>query len=266
MKKLIAIDDGHGMTTAGKRTPAFSDGTVMLENEFNAAVADYLDAQLRRHGFDTLLVAGGAADTSDVPLGTRTGLANNRPLRNKYNRPADLYLSIHANAFQGVWTDENSTAQGIETFVQTGLPTTGDTYRYAQIIHNQLLKGTRMRDRGVKLADFHVTRETAMPAVLVECGFMDNRHDAPLLRSNEYRQECAEELARAVCEIFGVDWIAEDEPAPPVADAPSDWAVEDWNWGLETGITKGGESQGLLTREQGVVMMRRLYKLMKAEG
>ena len=37
----IAIDDGHGMETAGKRTPAFSDGSVMRENEFNRAVVSY---------------------------------------------------------------------------------------------------------------------------------------------------------------------------------------------------------------------------------
>ena len=39
---LIAIDAGHGMDTAGKRTPAFEDGTIMKENEFNEATAWYL--------------------------------------------------------------------------------------------------------------------------------------------------------------------------------------------------------------------------------
>ena len=47
----IAIDDGHGMETAGKRTPAFSDGSVMRENEFNRAVVAYLHDELIRHGF-----------------------------------------------------------------------------------------------------------------------------------------------------------------------------------------------------------------------
>ena len=44
--KLIAIDDGHGMTTAGKRTPLFP-GTkrFMHENEFNRAVADLAESQ-----------------------------------------------------------------------------------------------------------------------------------------------------------------------------------------------------------------------------
>ena len=44
----IAIDDGHGMETAGKRTPPFPDGSVMRENEYNAAVAQFLEEMLRR--------------------------------------------------------------------------------------------------------------------------------------------------------------------------------------------------------------------------
>lgn len=43
MSKIIALDDGHGMETSGKRTPVLPDGSVMLENEFNGAVVKYLD-------------------------------------------------------------------------------------------------------------------------------------------------------------------------------------------------------------------------------
>jgi hypothetical protein len=47
-----------------------------------------------------------------------------------------------------------------------------------------------------------------MPAVLVECGFMDNINDARLLLSDAYRQECADELAMGICEFHGVQWIS----------------------------------------------------------
>lgn len=78
MSKIIALDDGHGMETPGKRTPVLPDGSVMLENEFNRAVVKYLDENLKKHDFDTLLVAEG--DT-DVPLQIRTKLANNQITR-----------------------------------------------------------------------------------------------------------------------------------------------------------------------------------------
>ena len=38
----VAVDDGHGMKTAGKRTPLFPDGSYMPENAYNRAVASYL--------------------------------------------------------------------------------------------------------------------------------------------------------------------------------------------------------------------------------
>ena len=199
--KLIALDDGHGMNTGGKRTPLFSDGTFMKENEFNAKVVDYLDVELQRCGFSTLLVAGGSSDGSDVPLATRTGLANNT-IKNKYNKQADLFISVHANAHTGSW----GTANGLETFVATGLSTTSTTYKYARIIHKWIMKGTQLRDRGIKFGNFHVLTATKMPSFLVELGFMDNLKEAELLKSDEYRKECAKELAQAICEIYEVKY------------------------------------------------------------
>ena len=53
----VAVDDGHGMKTAGKRTPLFPDGSYMPENAYNRAVAFYLmDAPLQwRRGMRTHL-------------------------------------------------------------------------------------------------------------------------------------------------------------------------------------------------------------------
>lgn len=82
-KKLIALDDGHGMQTAGKRTPPIPElgGRVMLENEFNRAVVKFLDVELRRCGFNTLLVAPTDVDTS---LKARTDLVNAKKSRRLY--------------------------------------------------------------------------------------------------------------------------------------------------------------------------------------
>ncbi|MDQ0110784.1 N-acetylmuramoyl-L-alanine amidase family protein [Paenibacillus harenae] len=204
MVKLIAVDDGHGLETPGKRTPSFPDGMVMKENEFNRVVAAYLDAHLKRCGFRTLLVAPG--DT-DIPLNNRTTAAN--------NAKADFYISIHANAYGAGWNG----ARGIETYYYPG-STAGK--QAADIIHAQLVKGTPMPNRGVKEANFHVLRETTMPAVLVELGFMTNREDAELLRSGAYRAECAEELAKGICQVFGVPYIPVSVVPDPIPDPDTD--------------------------------------------
>ncbi len=197
MTKLIALDDGHGLTdiegnfepTPGKRTPRFEDGTIMYENEFNRRVVELLNIHLKRCKFDTLLVAPTNADT---PLNERTELAN--------GLKADLYISVHANALTGNW---ESGGQGIETFVyRFG----GQAEKAARIIHRRLLQGTQLIDRGVKTANFFVLKKTIMPAVLVECGFMDNRKEAELLRSEAYRAECAEEIAKGICEYYDVKY------------------------------------------------------------
>jgi N-acetylmuramoyl-L-alanine amidase len=174
MAYLIAIDDGHGMSTPGKRTPMLPDGRVMRENEFNRAVAALLDVHLRRCGFRTLLVA---PTDEDTPLNTRTAAAN--------RAKANFYISIHANAFGDGWNE----ARGIETYYYTG---SKEGQKAATIIHRQLMLGTPLPNRGVKFrADLAVLRDTNMPAVLVECAFMTNLPDAMLLLSEAYRAECA---------------------------------------------------------------------------
>lgn len=184
----IALDDGHGMETPGKRTPKFSDGTFMHENEFNSAVVDKLDKILRYNGFETVLVA---PTDKDTPLRQRTTLANSENV--------DFYMSVHANAYKGAWGNWG----GISIFHYPG---STESEKAAKIIYKHAIKGTKLNVRGVKTANFHALRETHMPAALIECAFMDNKQEARLLMSDEYRDECAVEIARGICEYFGVDY------------------------------------------------------------
>lgn len=228
MSKLIALDDGHGMTTPGKRTPILpGTKTFMHENEFNRAVVNYLKDHLIRCGFKVLLVADG--DT-DIPLKTRTDRAN------KAN--ADLYISVHANAMTGAWGAHN----GVETY---HYPTSTKGKKAAEIIHKHLLKGTKQRDRGVKIANFHVLRETKMPAVLVECGFMDNLDEAKLLMSDAFRRECAEEIARGICEYFNVPYSKpSDKPSQSLSVSEFDKAIDilGEKYGIDTAYWKQKEN------------------------
>jgi N-acetylmuramoyl-L-alanine amidase len=194
-KFTIALDDGHGMNTAGKRTPVFPEGGFMKENEFNSRVVELLNEELKRCGFNTVLTA---PTDEDTPLKERVRKANEANV--------DLFLSVHANAFKGEWGDWG----GITTFAHVK---SERSKKYAQIIHRWLLKGTDLRDRGVKDGSWlYVVRKTKrdITAVLVECGFMDNLKEARLLKTEEYRRECALELAQAICEIFNVEYVLEE--------------------------------------------------------
>lgn len=191
MTYTIALDDGHGMETAGKRTPKFNDGTFMHENEFNRAVVNYLDIELKRCGFKTIFTA---PTDEDTPLATRVLIAN----KNK----VDAFVSVHANAFTGSWGNAN----GVETFVGRS----EQAKKLGKAVHKYLLQGTKQTDRGVKDGThLYVISRTNAPAILAECAFMDNKVEAELLRTTSFRKECAIEIAKGICEAFEVKYVEE---------------------------------------------------------
>lgn len=193
MAYLVALDDGHGSQTAGKRTPNISGIGVIKENTFNKAVVDLLAVELKRCGITPLLVA---PTDDDTPLSTRTAVAN----RNK----AAIYVSVHYNAGGGA---------GVETYHYPG-STNGK--RLASCIHKYVKGGTEQKDRGVKTANFQVLRETSMPAALVEYGFMDDPglKEARLMIDPGFQKECAIETAKGICEFLGVAYVPESDSKP----------------------------------------------------
>lgn len=209
LSKLIALSDGHGVDTAGKRTPTLPNGqksetgkVYMNENLFNRAVVNYLDAELKRNGFKTILVAPTDADT---PLANRTSLADAKGV--------DLYLSIHANASTGKFGSWG----GIETYTWK----TGESLRIGKLIHAEVIKGSPLSDRGVKDGShlWEINKSKA-PAILCELGFMDSHNDYKYLLSDAYRKECAVEIAMGVCKAYGVTYKAEVKLANKVTPTP----------------------------------------------
>lgn len=189
----IAIDDGHGKETAGKRTPAFPDNSVMRENEYNEAVAAYLGKRLQENGFRVLFVA---PEKTDIPLRTRVRRAN--------AENADIYISIHANAFGNGWND----VQGIESWIYGKADS--KTIRLGTEIQAALIRETGRKNRGVKRStELYVLNSTRMPAVLVEGGFMTNLEEAELLRSDIYRRKCAVGICKGICRFFDIPYQEE---------------------------------------------------------
>lgn len=234
---LIAIDNGHGISTPGKRTPMMADGKVIKEWEFNYPTAKKLEEILKYNGFTTLMVSDTEQDT---PLSVRVKKAN--------DAKADLFISIHFNAYQGIWGSHG----GIETFHYPN-STTGK--RLADLIQEELIRETGLRNRGVKTADFQVLRGTRMPSALVECGFMDNLDEAKLMLDEVYQLKCATAIAKGICRYFNIEYKEKSK------NPPSKWAEDDWQWGIKNGITDGTDPQGIPTREQVVAMIRRSRNL-----
>ena len=189
------MDAGHGPHTAGKRTPKFKDGTFMHEHEFNSAVVKLLKDKLTSTG--NFSVAVTSSDSIDVPLTRRVELE--KSIR------SDLFISVHANALSNVW----GSPRGIESFYNNG---SVKGKQYCNVIQDGLIDSTGLVDRGAKSApgpkyptSLYVLKHTYGPAVLIECGFMDNVEEALLLMNDNYRKLIANSLFRSICKIFKVE-------------------------------------------------------------
>ena len=123
----------------------------------------------------------------DLDLPPRVSIAN--------NTDADIFVSIHANASRGKRREIN----GLETFYYKG-------WRgrlLAKRIQKQILKvSPGSPDRGVKQGKFYVIKNTRMPAVLVEVGFLTGRLDARRLEKSSHRTKIAYAIAKGILEYL----------------------------------------------------------------
>lgn len=194
-KYLVALDDGHGMKTPGKRTPRMSNGKVIHENEFNRAVVKILDEELQRCGIDTLLVSPTDKDTS---LGARVRLAN--------SKGADIYQSTHYNAFDGSFAGADPEGFSLHIY-----PGSVEGRKLAESVMKYLKGGTKQVNRGIKESNFYVLRNTRMAALLTENGFMDNKREASLMLNKDFQKEVAIEHAKGICDYLGVEYKEENK-------------------------------------------------------
>ncbi|WP_432352595.1 N-acetylmuramoyl-L-alanine amidase family protein [Sporosarcina sp. A2] len=181
----IVLDAGHGLLTPGKQTP---DGEK--EWVFNNAVLLAVQAKLFTVKTVQLLRVDDSTGKTDDPLKQRTDRAN------AWN--ADLYLSFHHNAHTGVWGDWG----GVETFTFDSDKANPQSVELARRIQPRIVQAMQLRDRGVKKKNLHVLRETRMPSVLIEGGFMDSRTDIRALRNPLLLKAQGEAIADAVVDYY----------------------------------------------------------------
>lgn len=212
----VVIDAGHGGEDHGARSRrGLSEKEVVLD------VSLRLATQLRERGFNVKLTR---TDDRFVPLGERTSLAN--------AAAADLFISVHANAAgnarpRGVETyfvsldasdaraerlalRENDSFGGNFSSASEADPLAAllgdlvvtehvhESSEFAKLAQKELAALGGGDVRGVKQAPFVVLMGAAMPAALVEIGFLSNPEDEGNLGRSRYRADVAGSIARAV--------------------------------------------------------------------
>jgi hypothetical protein len=72
-------------------------------------------------------------------------------------------------------------------------------------VHDELVEATGFRDRGVKAANFHVIKNTHMPAILVETGFVSNAVEEQHLVDPQMQDKMAQAITNGVEQSFGLN-------------------------------------------------------------
>jgi len=178
-KFLVVIDPGHGGPDPG----AIGIGGIR-ETDVVLEVSKIVKNLLSEKGVNVKLTR---RNEVDLDLPPRVSFAN--------NSDADIFVSIHANASRGKRKDIN----GLETFYYRG-------WRgrlLAKKIQKQILRvSPGSPDRGVKQGRFFVIKNTRMPAVLVEIGFLTGRLDARRLEKTTHRKRLAYAIAKGILEYL----------------------------------------------------------------
>jgi len=217
--RRVVLDPGHGGSETGAVGPS---GT--MEKELTLAIARTLAERLRAElGVEVALTR---TDDVDLGLDDRSAFAN--------QTRADLFVSIHLNST----SRGRGNAHGAETYFLSleasderaadaaalenlvGEPVAGDgsdgvdlqmllwdlaqtrflaaSQRLASLVQEELNHTLSLPDRGVKQAPFRVLMGAAMPAVLVELGFISSTDEEQKLRDPDYRARLVETVVRAI--------------------------------------------------------------------
>ncbi|MGQ7556208.1 GBS Bsp-like repeat-containing protein [Streptococcus suis] len=194
----VYIDPGHGGRDSGASYGGVHEKNLAL------SVSNKLRENLLKYGINVLMTRTGDYDVDFKTERSRMTNASN----------ADLFISIHFNATgAGV-----SNATGIETYwyqydpeyqpkinkeMHNNPTRLAESEILANKVQESLIKETGAVNRGVRRETFAVLRETAIPAILVELGFMDNPSELQVIKQDSYHTRLAKALAQGVMNWYG---------------------------------------------------------------
>ena len=183
--KLIVIDAGHGGHDGGCHAGG------VYEKDLTLAIATEVSSQLAAAGATVLMTRKG--DTYPT-LDERCQLAN--------KSKADFFISIHINApGKG-----KASPSGTQTYHRMNKPM---SLLLAECVHRELMKATGMPNQGYKSdrvlykGGLKVLRDTTMPAILIECGFITHPNDRSKMQQKSYRQSVGSSIVKGLKVYLG---------------------------------------------------------------
>ena len=193
----IAYGAGHDLLEPGKN----------FEWHLNERVARYFAEAAAQYDNVAILRTDDPTGQTEVRLSERCRRAN--------NWGADFALSIHHNAGAN-----GTSAGGLMAFAYRNASEKAYKYRdtiYDACIEAGALRGNRANPKTT--AGFYVLRYTAMPAVLMEYGFMDSTIDRDIIDTEEYAKKVAYATMEGIAKVAGLSKKTGSAAPAPVGNA-----------------------------------------------
>ncbi len=189
-QSTVLIDPGHGGIDGGT-----SSKSGVKESDINLEISFKLKDQFEENGWEVILTRD-----KDVGLYSDTGTIRNKKMQDLVNRQKmierempDFVILIHLNSFS------DTSCFGAQTFYPGKSP---ESKLLAEQIQKKLVEGI---DNGNKRKskeknDIYLLRNSDIPTVLVECGFLSNPKEEELLQKNQYQKLLAKCIYKGLVE------------------------------------------------------------------
>ncbi|HWQ41980.1 MAG TPA: N-acetylmuramoyl-L-alanine amidase [Desulfosporosinus sp.] len=190
-RHVVMLDPGHGGYDPG----AISSQGV-YEKAINLQIAQKVKEMLRPSGIEVFLTREEDIDyvANDVKgKTTRKQIDLNYRIDMAKQAKADIFVSLHVNATA---TGQNS---GAETFYHYK---SESGKKLAELIQQELIKIPGMNRRIAKPGDFYVIKNTSMPAVIVEVGYLSSATEQKKLQQSWYQEQLSRAIAKGIANYF----------------------------------------------------------------
>ena len=192
--KTVIIDAGHGGFDGGASA---ADGTV--EKDINLSIAQKVATMLKINGYNVIMTrtkdTGTEDNESDAIAKRKKSDLNNR-LQIMKNNPDAIYVSIHLNKFT------TSAANGAQVFYTKNYKEASVLANHVQTNIVKLLQpdNTRVVKQGTDST--FLLKNAAVPAIIVECGFLSNKAELEKLKSDDYQSQMAFAICGGIINFF----------------------------------------------------------------
>ena len=220
--KLVVVDPGHEIESVDPGAVATHSGIRYVEGNLNLQIAIKLKAELEARGIEVYMTR---YDSVIIDKDSTESLKKRVKVANELD--ADLFVSIHHNSFT------TSSANGFEVYYSTGTPITTyisermitedgrdltlETKAYASrsttdkvavskalatAITNEASSTLGLYNRGAKDSNLYVCKNTTMPSILIENGFLTNPTEAAKVSTSSHQEKLAEITAKRINEVL----------------------------------------------------------------